>query len=413
MARRKYRLVKVLAWIVGSLISLVLLITLVFYLGRNFFMGKAVAYLNEKQPGEVQMEKMKLIPFINFPDITLQLESVSLYERPNISDTAAQAPIVSLNSIHVTMDVVDLIRGDIMISEAKMEQGWIRLEVYEDSVSNLEYALGIRFGEDKKADTTRSPAINIDLDAMEISDVGIELDNRVKNERFHLKVNKLESSFSYLSDLINAELELEIEINQVKYLSFNEQGSRNVGLSGSIHMNPLAKTIEVKPSRLSVSGLDFETWGTYNYTGIPSLDFTYRAKNEGLEVLNFLFRGVLDLEEIEQIGSGTMRLDGDVKGRLGEEIPVIRLNGEADELAFKIKSLNKEVSGISFQVFATNGDKVDMSKSYMHLTGFKARFPEGNITANATVRNIKSPELNVEVDGRVNLEGMERMLAPI
>ena len=81
MARRKYRLVKIVAWIVGSLVSLVLLTTLVFYLGRTFFMGKAVAYLNEKQPGEVQMEKMKLIPFINFPDITLQLESMERF-RP-------------------------------------------------------------------------------------------------------------------------------------------------------------------------------------------------------------------------------------------------------------------------------------------------------------------------------------------
>jgi len=400
-----------MAWIVGSLISLVLLTTLVFYLGRTFFMGKAVAYVNEKQPGEVQMEKMNLIPFINFPDITLQLESVNYFGLSDLSDTSSRKPIVSMNSIHVTLDVVDLIRGDIMISEARLDQGKIRLEIYEDSVSNLEYALGIRFGENSDKDTSSlAPAINIDLDAIEISDVGMELENRVKDERFQLRVNQLESSFSYLSDQINAELELDIEINRVKYLTFNEEGKRNVSLSGSILMNPLSKTIEVRPSKLSVSGLDFETWGTYDYKDIPSLDFSYQATNEGLEVLNFLFRGVLDLDEIEQIGSGTMSLNGDIKGRLGEEIPVVTLNGEADELSFRIKDLNKDVTGISFNIFATNGEDVNFSKSYMHLTGFKARFPEGNIRANATVRNIKSPELNVEVDGLVNLEGLEQML---
>lgn len=374
-------------------------------------MGKAVAFLNEKQPGEVQMEKMNLIPFINFPDITLQLESVNYYEQSEFSNSRAQTPIVSMKSIHVTLDVVDLIRGDIMISEASLEQGKVRLEIYEDSVSNLEYALGIRFGESRDKDTSSlEPSISIDLDALEISDVGMEFENRIKSERFQVQVNQLESSFSYLSDRINAELELDIDINRVKYLTFNEEGNKNVNLNGSIIMNPLSKTVEVKPSKLSVSGLDFETWGTYDYKDIPLLDFTYQATNEGLEVLNFLFRGVLDLDEIEQIGSGTMRLNGDIKGKLGDELPIIRLNGEADELSFRINALNKDVSGISFQVFATNGEEVDFSKSYVHLTGFKAKFPEGSITANATVSNIKSPELNVEVDGRVNLEGMEQML---
>ncbi|TFH26462.1 MAG: hypothetical protein E4H10_06940, partial [Bacteroidia bacterium] len=411
MARKKYRLIKVLAWIVAGLVSLILLITLVFYLGRNFFMEKAVSYLNEQQPGEVEMGKMKLIPFVNFPNITLQLESVNYYEQEILSDSTDRDPIISLGKIHVTLDVVDLIRGNVMVSEAKLEEGKVRLEIYEDSVSNLEYALGIRFGDQAGKDTTEEAStISVDLDAFELSGIILEMDNRVRDDHFSLRVNQLESRFSYLPGLIEAEVKLDIDINKVKYLTINEQGERNVRLNGSIVMNPLAKEVEVKPSSLRASGLDFETWGTYNYEDIPFLDFTYKATNEGLEVLNFLFRGVLDLDEIEQIGSGTMRLNGEVKGNLGKELPVIRLNGEANEIGFRIKALNKDVTGISFNVFATNGSKLDLSESYMDITGFRARFPEGRITANVIVNNIKSPELNIEVDGNLNLEGMERML---
>jgi hypothetical protein len=411
MARRKYRLIKLVGWIVTGLISLILLITLVFYLGRNFFMEKAVSYLNEQQPGDVEMGKMKLIPFVNFPNITLQLESVNYYEQEILSDSSDRAPIISLGKIHVTLDVVDLIRGNVMVSEAKLEEGKVRLEIYEDSVSNLEYALGIRFGDQAGKDTTEETStISVDLDAFELSGILLELDNRVRDDQFSLMVNQLESSFSYLSGLIEAEVKLDIDINKVKYLTINEQGERNVRLNGSIVMNPLTKEVEVKPSSMSVSGLDLETWGTYKYEDVPSLDFTYKATNEGLEVLNFLFRGVLDLDEIEQIGSGTMRLSGDVKGNLGNELPVIRMNGGADEIGFRIKSLNKDVTGISFNIFATNGSKLDLSESYMDITGFRARFPEGHITANVTVSNIKSPELNIEVDGNLDLEGMEKML---
>ena len=411
MARKKYRLIKVTGWILGGLVSLVLLITLVFYLGRNFFMEKAVSYLNEQQPGEIQMGQMNLIPFLNFPNITLQLGSVNFYEKEILSDSSDHSPIISLSKIHVTLDVMDLIRGDIMVSEAKLEEGQVLLEIYEDSVSNLEYALGIRFGDTTGKDSAEiKSAIRIDLDAIKLSGVKLELLNRVRDEQFILRVNQLESSFSYLPGLMEAEVKLDIDINRVKYLTINEQGERNVRLNGSIVMNQLAKIVEVKPSSMSVSGLDLETWGTYSYEDVPALDFTYKATNEGLEVLNFLFRGVLDLDEIEQIGRGTMRLNGEVKGNLGEELPVIILKGDADEIGFRIKSLNKDVTGISFNVYATNGSKLDMSESYMDVTGFRARFPEGYIRANATVNNIRSPELNIEVDGRVNLEGMERML---
>jgi hypothetical protein len=250
----------------------------------------------------------------------------------------------------------------------------------------------------------------VDLDAIDLSGILLELDHRVRGDRFILQVNQLESSFSYLTDLIQAEIELDVDIKQVKYLTINENGNRNFRLDGSILLNSSTKILEVKPSSLKVSGLDFETWGTYNYANIPSVDFTYRATNEGLEVLNFLFRGVLDLDEIEQIGNGTMQLKGEVKGSLGEELPVFRLSGEAAELGFRIKSLNKDVTGISFNVFATNGSKLDLSESYIDITGFRARFPEGHISANAVASNIKSPELNIEVDGDLQLEGMERML---
>ncbi len=69
MARRKHKALRIGGWIILGFFSLILLITLVFYLGRGWFMDRAVTYLNEQQPGEVQMGQMNLIPFMNFPNV--------------------------------------------------------------------------------------------------------------------------------------------------------------------------------------------------------------------------------------------------------------------------------------------------------------------------------------------------------
>ena len=47
MARRKHRFIRIIGWIGLSFLSLILLLTLGFYLGRGWIMNRAVNYLNE------------------------------------------------------------------------------------------------------------------------------------------------------------------------------------------------------------------------------------------------------------------------------------------------------------------------------------------------------------------------------
>jgi len=356
------------------------------------------------------MGKMYLIPFMNFPDVTLHLQEVEYYERELRSDTTLE-PILSLNEISVTLDLIKLIRGGIMVSEARLKDGFVHMLIYPDSISNMERALGIRFGAPTEKDTSlTTPPLAIDLDKIELVNVRTRMDNLGTDEHVDLEVNQVESSFSYLAGQIRSSLEVDIYINTVKYQTVNGQIDKSINLKGSVILDPESQLLEVEPSSLSVSGLDFETWGSLQLTDIPRIDLAFAATNEGLELLNFLFMGILDLDEIEQIGGGSIHLNGTVQGNMGgDELPVIRVNGDAEDLGFRIKTVNRDVSGISFKLFATNGRKSDLSEGLVDVQAFSAQFPEGNLNANITASNIKSPELKVEVNCAVDLEGLEEM----
>ncbi len=411
MSRRKCKAVKIGGWIILGFFSLILLITLIFYLGRGWIMNRAVTYLNEQQPGEVQMGQMNLIPFMNFPNVSLQLRNVNFYENEFQSDSLVREPVVSLKEIFVTLDVIDLIRGDIQVSEARTEDGMIKIEIYEDSVSNLEYALGVRFDEKTEADSsTVLPALRVDLERIELINIQVIMQDRTRDDLVNVTINRLESNFSYLPDQVVAGLKLNLDINQLKYLTYRSENNRNVIFESEFAMDPLLKVIKVEPSLMKISGLELETWGTYGFLGEPHLDFAFRASNKGLEVLNYLFRGILDLDEIEQIGSGSIYLSGNINGYLREQLPVIRINGSADQIGFRIKAIEEDVTDISFKVYATNGSRLDFSEASLQLEGFTATFPEGVINANVTARNLKIPEVNVELEGNVNLEGLEQMM---
>jgi hypothetical protein len=153
-----------------------------------------------------------------------------------------------------------------------------------------------------------------------------------------------------------------------------------------------------------------ETWGLYAYGNKPHIELAFRASNEGLEVLNYLFKGVLDLEEIEQIGGGKIYLSGQVSGNLGDQLPELRLDGTADQLGFRIKPLKKDVNNINFQFYATNGKKADMSEGWIQIKDFSATFPEGELYLDLWAADWVNPRISMQVQGDLELTGLEEML---
>jgi hypothetical protein len=410
MARRKRCVFRIIGWIVFGFFSLILVITLVFYLGRGWIMNRAVTYLNDQQPGEITMGQMNLIPLVNFPDVTLQLRHVNYYERDLHPDSLYLEPIISLNDIYVRLDVVELIRGNMKISQVRIGKGFIRYEIYDDSISNFERALGIRFGEGEEKDSTVLPGIRMDLDRLELSDVLVLVEDHPSDNHIQLQINRWESSFNYLPERIHAELKLDMDINYLKYLTYRSEVNRNIWFESEVLIDPVRQEIHIEPSAVRISGLELETWGSYTYREVPHIDMAFRATNEGLEVLNYLFKGILDLDEIEQIGAGQIHLGGYVTGDLHDRLPVVRMNGSADGIGFRIKPMQNDVRDISFQFYATNGMKPDMSEGSIQVSNFSATFPEGTIQGDLWAVNMVAPELSLRLNGDIELTGLEQML---
>lgn len=412
VGRPRIRFFRIIGWIFTGIVSLILLTSLVFYLARDYFVNRALDYVNRQQPGKVELGQAYLIPFLGFPDVTLNLQKVRYLEEEPTEAIASQDPIISLENIAVTLDMVNLVKGRIRVKEARLKDGYVHVKIYPDSITNLERALGLRFGEPPAKDstkTTSSPVV--DLDKIELINVRARMDNYLRDEFVDVQINQLASSFSYHPDQIRSAIDLNIYINRVKYQTINDQIDKIVQLKGSISLDPASQVLRIDPSSLNLSGLAFETWGMIELGDMPRIDLAYTASNEGLELLNFIFLGILDLNEIEQIGDGSIHLNGSVQGHMGgNELPVIRVNGEANDLGFRIKAVDRDVSGISFRIFATNGGKSDLSEASVEVQDFGARFPEGSLYANISASNVKSPQLDIELDCDLELDGLEEMI---
>ncbi len=59
-------------------------------------------------------------------------------------------PVMKMDDIYVSVNIVKLLKGSYEVSKVRFGEGEINYIVYGDSVSNVELALGMRFGGEPK-----------------------------------------------------------------------------------------------------------------------------------------------------------------------------------------------------------------------------------------------------------------------
>jgi len=417
MARRRNKFGKWVFRIFLILVGIIFLVTFIFYLFREQIKQRAITYFNTIQNGELVVDRISLIPLMNFPAVSVKAEGISYYEDPLSDDTLVQKPVIAIDDFYLSLDIRELIRGDIKVTRSRMQGGSIFLVQGADSMLNILKALGpLLESEGKKAGSEKDTVkLQVDLDKLQLSDLDVILDDRLHNNYLDFKINRASCNFSYMQDKVRTGLRLNVDIHELNSDEFNLKKERNVQFVSDVVYLPQLKKLIIDPSMASVSGTRLEVWGEYllkdtTGNGMDYINLTCRATNTGLDLLNFLFNGILDMDELEQVGSGSIYMSGSVKGFIGKGLPEVKIDCKADQLAFRIKSLDREVSGISFTAFATNGRKSDLSGSVVLINDFRARFPQGFIRADIDFENAVSPKLDVDINASMDMSELERII---
>lgn len=387
-----------------GLTVLLFLLVLLSYLFRGRITDRAVDYLNTLQPGEVAVASLNLRPFMDFPDMSVRLKQVQLSPPPGGSQPNDTLPVLQLDEVFVSFDLVKMIRGNYRISRVRLGDGQVNYLVGADSVSNVEKALGTRFGEKPEADTLRrdSTVFALDLEKMQVRNLDVRYRDSPSGTRAFLRINGLESGFSYGPQRITARLMMQTEIMEAIIDEIRLDRPRTISFSTSADYNQVTQKIELGNSMLDMRSALFEVGGSVDLEK-RMVDAWFSARNSGIDLLNFLMNGILDLQAIEQIGEGQMSLSGNVTGSYANGLPRADLQFEAENMAFRIHAIDQSVTGIRFRGSATNGDQSDLSGAAVTISDLHVDFPTGALDANLEVANMVRPRVKLNIDGEADL----------
>lgn len=396
--------------IIAGIIALLVLIIMLFYLFRGKITDKALDYLNSKQPGEVTIGTLNLRPFLNFPDISLQLNDIQYLT--GLSGSANDTlPVLRMNRLYVSLDLIQLIRGEYKVSKVRLSDGVINYIVESDSVSNLEKAMGVKFTGSEVADTTQSDSLLMYLDLGSLTVRNVEINYRDIPEKTSLSmiVHGIEAGFSYHPELITVKLMTHTEIRSAIYNEIVIDKPRDFSFSSSLRYDQVRQRLLLEESTLDMNYALFGLDGVVDFRE-QRMDMQFSARNSGIELLNFLLSGVLDMDVIEQIGEGQIRIAGTIAGSFADRIPEANVNFSASNMGFRIHTLQQSITEIGFEGSATTGALKDFSEAEIRINDFHVSFPEGSLEAGIGIKNLVAPEIYLEMNGETDLFIIEEII---
>jgi hypothetical protein len=411
MKKMVRNMIKWLLRIAAGIIALLALIIILFYLFRGRITDNALDYLNGTQPGEVTVGRLNLRPFMNFPDISLQLTDFQYSTGISGSGPNDTIPVVRMNRVYVSLDAIQLIRGEYNISKVRLSDGVVNYIVESDSVSNLERALGINFSSSEEKDSLQTDSLFLYLDLESLSVRNLEMNYRDipgKNSA-SVKVHGIEAGFSYHPERITADLMTHTEISSAQFDEIVLDKPRDFSFSSSLNFDQVEQRLMLEKSTLDMNYAQFSLDGSVDFRK-ERMDMQFSARNSGIELLNFLLTGVLDMNAIEQIGEGQIRIDGSIAGSFADRLPEAEVNFSASNMGFRVHAIQQSITEIGFQGSASTGALKDFSEAEIEINDFHVSFPEGGLDANLVVKNLLAPEVYIQVDGAADLFIIEEII---
>jgi AsmA protein len=368
--------------------------------------------VNQKINGEITFSDLSFTPFRHFPNASLKLSDLSLKESKDSSANAGKLPVFNIREAYVSINIVDLFSSHIKASSFTIEGGNLNIVVYPDSVTNLEKALRMKSDTNKiiqegpaETITDTASGLNLQINNLEIIDLQLGLENQFKKNRVQLRINELESEFSYSKDHIFCSINLDTKIDSLikneKLLLSNQQ----INFETRLEVETDSIFVKLEDGNFSIGEAKFLFNGIFDSKNQGYLDLSIKGLDEDFS----LFFLLLSEEGMKNIKSGDFAFEGSVKGKTLIEFP-------QTEISFGLKNVElinpitkRKIKHLNLKGNFNSGKADDWSDAKINIDTLFADLPDGVVKLSGSVRNFTLPAIDMNIFLSGDVTGLDKV----
>lgn len=380
-------------------ISLIAALLLYIQVNQAAIIQNNIAKLNEDYKGAIKVGKSELSLFGNFPDISIKIDDVKLYE----SEEDNAFLIMDVEKIYVGFNLIDIAKGNYNIHSILVEEGVFNIVIHANNTTNIQNAIATKNSDDS---TT-----NIDLQKIKLRNLDIHKLDEATNTDVETFIFEGEGGFSREDDLLAAHIDTEFELNVIKNKDSTFIRKKHFEVHTDMVFNETSGILNISPSGIVMEHGDFILYGTLDTKNDMDLDLSIQGTKPNFDMLIAFAPGDLVPVLERYKNAGDIYFNATIKGPANAgNIPLVDAQFGAGDAFLENTAKAKRIDKMGFKGHFTNGEKRDLTSMEFSLSDFKANLERGTFYGSLFVKNFKSPEVDMGLNANFDLKFITEFL---
>jgi hypothetical protein len=392
---------KTLLSVIALFLSFIIIIALVAFFNQEKIKNYIIEELNKQLDTELLVEKIDFSVFKRFPYASVVFYNVTAKDAVN---TKNKGDLLKASNIYMQFNLWNLLRAKYKISRIEITDAHIRLIVFKDGTDNYHFW--------KTSDTTNENSFSFYLQKVLLNNTHISYVDYIANNDYSIYVKQSILNGHFASEEYSLYTSANCFIYHIKTGENIFLHNKNVDINFNLDVNNNTANYILKNSFLSLGNMNFNVDGNWiSNNNEQNIDININGKNINLsdfikEIPND-YKSFLNDFDI----SGNIDAKCNLKGSLkNNNIPAININAELKKGKFKQKSTGVALENLNFSFAFDNGASRNPSSYSIIINNINGKLKNGNIAGNIKLKNIKRPEIILNLNANLELKDLNSFL---
>jgi hypothetical protein len=353
--------------------------------------------------GHIQVEGSHIAPFANFPNISIDLEEVSIYEGKQKKQSER---IAHFDHLYVGFNLWKILQGNAEIRSIKINHGDLRLIQHRDGSLNLANALS-----SKKPIKQAKEELHLDLKSIKLNEVDISKYNEASGMLVDAYITHATTSFKTKDDHMFIGLNSSFELSLIQNGDSTFIKHKQFFVDTEFDLDEKTKILNISPTVVQLEKATFGFNGNILLNKDIDLDLRFHGNKPNFDLFLALAPEELapTLEQFDN--KGKIFFEARIKGPSANgKSPAINARFGCEEGFFNNLESGKRLERIGFKGSFTNGPNRDLSTMCFELENFTAKPEAGRFSGKLLVRNFLSPDIDMNLNSDFDLEFLSKFL---
>lgn len=384
---------KIFLYLLLGLATIFLALVISVFLFKDKILNQFVIEVNKHLNTKVDVKKMDVTLFEDFPNISIVLTDVYVEDSH-----PGNYPLLTAQSISFQLNPFEVWQGQYTIRGLQLKDSETTLKINENGVINYD----IVKASDEKETASSDAKITLELKNVKLQNTKVRYADQKSVQDLHFESKNLLASIKSDGAIYTIDAEgdviTQLEINRQSYL-----GGKGFRIQSNLIYDDKNRLLTIKPSDLNVSGSDFKVEGSYGWKEKNLIDISATGKETDIQTILSLLPESVAGNFSKYQSQGDVYFNAKLKGEISKrKDPSFIVDFGFKQATIFHPDYKSRIENATLEGSFASNDIDDADQAVLILKNITGDLNKESFTANLIVQNFNDPQVICNFNGKVD-----------